>query len=182
MNTVASDLRPAITGASCATSPGTAPDLLFNILAIAMRDEPGQDVHDHRPAEIENAVANATPEVRTRAAQLATALVPLLTRCRGIVLAVKSELKDADVTHGDAEVLPEGWLVVKMAGEVVGRVPYNPERGMEDAGHMAEEILAEHIRLHVTKPAEVISIPIPENVGEEPPRPDGVRARRLVVQ
>jgi hypothetical protein len=179
---VGDELHPALTGALMATTPKTPTDLLFEILAESTKPGPEEGQEDYRPTAIEEAVREARPEVRTRAAQLATALVPILVRCRSTILAVKSEEQDADVTHGDAEVLPDGWLLVKMAGEVIGRVPFNPERGMEDAGRMAEEILAEHVRLHVARATEVVRIPIPENVGDEPPRPDGVRARRLVVR
>jgi hypothetical protein len=198
---IADDLRPCLMAANCATTPETGADLLFGILAIATQPEPEDDAvpdpaerpgghvegHfgeriDPRAADIEDVVRRAAPAVRTRAAQLATALLPIVTRCRSLILAIKSEAEDADVTHGDAEILPDGWLVVTMGGEQVGRVPYNPDRGQEDAARMAEEMLTEHVRLHVMRSTEVVRVPLPTDAREMPPRPDGVRARRLVVQ
>lgn len=179
--TLGEELRPALTGATTQTSPGTPADVVFMALAIAARSTPEEGEPDPRSEEIATLVTAASPEVRTRALQLTASLIALLTRLRGLIIAVKMELQDADMTHGDAEVLPDGWLVVKMNEVEIGRVPYNPERGMQEAGRMAEDILSEHVKLHVNTSTEVLSVPIPDNAEDLPPRPDGVRARRLVV-
>lgn len=173
-------VRAAFAGSETVDDSGAA--LVFRILANATQPEPAEDGEDPRYVEIRDLVMGAAPEVRTRAAQMATALVPILTRLRSLILTVKSESNDSDVAHGDAEVLPGGWLVVRMGDDEIARLPWNPERGAEDAGRVAEEILSEHVRLHIARAPEVVKIPMPD---PDPERPIGIRParkQRLVVQ
>lgn len=175
-------MRPFLDRATNSMDSSAPTDLVFRTLAIASQPAPTEDGEDPRYVEIRDLVMGAAPEVRTRAAQLTSALVPILTRLRSLILTVKSESNDADVAHGDAEVLPDGWLVVTMGDVEVARLPFNPERGPEDAGRIAEELLSEHVRLHVARTTEVVKIPLPD---PDPERPIGIRParkHRLVVQ
>lgn len=177
--TAGDEFRLAFAGASCATTPGTAVDLVFAILAESARGVDGDG--DTRPKVIDRLVQDATPAVRTRAAQLASVLSEFALRVHRIMLAGKMDAQDPDVAQGHAEILDEGWLVVTMGDQLIGRVPYNPERGQAEASRMAEEILAEHVRLHVMRSIDgAADVALPTNAGESPSRDDGVRVLRLL--
>lgn len=183
--TISEEMRSYLERATYGIDGSEPAHLVFGTLAIATQPAPSEGFDDPRFIEIRDLIMGASPEVRTRALQITSALLPVLERLRSLIITVKSECEDADVRHGNAEVLPEGWLVVTMGDETIGRVPYNPERGMEEASRVAEEILSEHVRLHVRQTLEPMTIPLPEPgetvVRSVPPKPVR-RPRGIVVQ
>jgi hypothetical protein len=127
-----------------------AVDLIATCLKLALASVP-DEAEDTRHERIRAAIAGVSSDVRTRAGVVCTVLSRVAGELKGLVLVVKDEQGDADILAGDAVILPEGWLVVMMAGTEIARVPFDPRRPDAEgvASDLANQMLTEYVTLHV---------------------------------